>query len=271
MVSELPARETPELEARGLEYRYAGGGFHLRPLDARFAPGGFAVVLGSNGSGKSTLVRLLGGLLPPRAGEVRLGGRALERVARLERSRTVAFLAQDEPRRVPFTAFETVMMGRYPFQGRWPFDSARDLEVARAAMQRADVTHLRERLVPELSGGERQRVYLARALAQEPRILLLDEPAASLDLAHQVELYEFLRELNREEGITVVAVSHEINLATRYCDQVLLLKAGELHASGSPAELLTAEQLSRTFDVDVRELSDEASGRPVFLPRGPRR
>lgn len=265
MATDLAA---PALEAASVSYRYGGeGAFSLDDVQLTFPAGSFSVVLGPNGSGKSTLVRLLGGLLvPQRGGVVRLEGRPLSSIPQKERGRAVAFLAQDEPRRVPFSVFDVVMMGRYPYQGAWPFDSTADLDVARAAMQRTDVLQFSDRLIAELSGGERQRVYLARALAQQPRILLLDEPAASLDLAHQVELYDFLRELNRDEGLTVIAVSHELNLATRYCDNVVLLRPGRVAHAGSPDDLLTEAVLGEIYEIPVRRFVDPASGRAVFLP-----
>jgi iron complex transport system ATP-binding protein len=257
----------PAIRARGAGYSYGRGGFALAGVDLDLEPGSFTVILGPNGSGKSTLVRLLGGLVAPHAGSVTLGDRPAAARTPRERGRLVAFVTQDEPRQMPFSAFEIVMMGRFPYQGVWPFDSTQDIETARAAMSRMEVDRFADRLLADLSSGERQRVYLARALAQQPLVLLLDEPAANLDLAHQVELYRFLAQLNAESGITIAAVSHELTVATEHAGQIVLLKAGRVQHVGAPADVLTEAALSAVFDVRVRTLVDPATGQRVFAPR----
>lgn len=257
----------PHLAVKGLGFRHPRGAFNMADVTFDLAPGSFTVVLGQNGSGKSTLARLLGGLLRPAAGTIDLGGAPLASLPAKRRGRAIAFLSQDEPKDVPFTAFEIVLMGRYPWQSLWPFDSITDRDIAMSCMERTDTLRLADRPIEALSGGERQRVYMARALAQTPRILILDEPASNLDLSHQVDLWSFLGELNRRQGLTVLAVSHEINLATRFADQIVLLKAGRLLAAGPPDDILREDRLATTYDVAVRALPDPESRRPIFLVR----
>jgi iron complex transport system ATP-binding protein len=262
MVYEPP----PHVVAEGLAFAYFSGERAVDGIDLELTPGSFTVVLGPNGSGKSTLLRLMGGLLPPLSGTVRLGSLPLSTLPSKARAKALAFLAQDEPVRVASTVFDTVMMGRYGYQGLWPFDSSEDLAAAAAAMEEVGVTELADRYVAELSGGERQRVYLARALAQTPRILLLDEPASHLDVRHQLELYRFLGRWNRERGLTVLAVSHELDLSTRHADRVVLMSMGRIAAHGTPADVLTEETLSRVFGTRIRVAS--VDGRAVFIPEG---
>lgn len=261
------AAPIPPVIAESVTHRHAHGGFALGPIDLRLDPGSFTVILGPNGSGKSTLVRLIGGVLLPESGRVMFGDRDARRLAARERGRIVAFVTQDEPRRAPFTVFEVVMMGRFPHQDRLPFDRAADVDCARAAMRRMGVAELESRLLGEISSGERQRVYLARALAQQPKILMLDEPAANLDVCHQVELYETLERLNKEDGLTVVSVSHELNVATSAATQVVLLKNGTIQRTGSPRECLTDAELTRLFDVRVASVVDPAEDVRIFAAR----
>jgi len=254
----------PALVAEGLTFGYPQrAGQPSRPLfedlDLTLEPGGFTVVLGPNGAGKSTLIKLLAGLLAPERGVVRLGDRRLAELGGKERGRTLAYLDQDEPPHLPFSVLEVCLMGRFPHQAWWPFDSTRDLEACEHALDQAGALSLRDRPLAELSGGERQRVFLARALAQEPSLLLFDEPAANLDLAAQVELYRTLGRLNRELGMTVLCVSHEVNVATHAANQVVLLRRGGLRV-GPRDEVLTAEALTELYGTEIH------AGADGFLP-----
>ena len=222
-------------------------------------------LIGPNGSGKTTLVRILAGLLAPAAGTVRLDGRPLQAYRRGELARRLAVVPQDVAIDFPFTALEVVLMGRAPYLGALGFPGAHDLAVARAAMARLDVADLAARPLDRLSGGERQRVILARALAQEPDVLLLDEPTTHLDLRHQAGVHDVVRMLGRERGVGTVSVLHDLNLAAMYCDRLALLARGRIVAVGPPAAVLTAETLGAAYATEVYVSWNETTG-PVVLP-----
>ncbi len=203
--------------------------------------GGFLGVIGPNGSGKTTLLRILSGVLKPVQGHVFFDGRPLHEYGRRALARRMAVVAQEFGQTFPMTAEQVVLMGRFPHMARLAFESARDLGVVRRAMVKTDTVALAHRYFHELSGGERQRVVIARALAQEPEVVLFDEPTAFLDIRHQIEFFDFVWELNRDMGLTIVAVSHDINLAAQYCRELLLLSEGRVFEKG-PAERVVTEK-----------------------------
>ncbi len=252
------------LEAEAVSFAY-GRRAVLRGVSLAVAPGELLGVIGPNGSGKTTLVRILAGVLAPAAGGVRLAGRALASYRRAELARRLAVVPQDATVEFPFTALEVVLMGRAPHLSAFGFPRARDLAIARAAMARLDVGGLEDRPLDRLSGGERQRVLLARALAQEPEVLLLDEPTTHLDLRHQTELHDVVNDLRRERGLTAVSVLHDLNLAAMYCDRVALLAGGGVAAIGPPAAVLTADGLRAAYGTEVYVGWNEVTG-PVVLP-----
>jgi len=251
------------LDARGVSFAY-GGRAVLRDVDLTLARGETLGLIGPNGSGKTTLVRILAGLLAPSSGTVTIDGRPLATWARGELARRLAVVPQDVTIEFPFTALEVVLMGRAPYLGALGFPRALDLGVARAAMARLDVGGLEDRPLDRLSGGERQRVLLARALAQEPDILLLDEPTTHLDLKHQAGVHDVVRGLGRERGVGTVSVLHDLNLAAMYCDRLALLAGGRIVATGAPREVLTAERLSAAYATEIVVAENEATG-PVVL------
>jgi len=222
----------------------------LRDVSLHAAAGEIVGVIGPNGAGKSTLLRLLGGVLRPDSGEVRVGGRRLEELGRDEIGRRIAAVPQDTVIEFPFSVTEIVLMGRAPYARGFGFESAADLEIAGAAMQRTGVTDLATREVHELSGGERQRVVLARALAQQSEVLLLDEPTAYLDLRHEMEIFALLREIARQ-GRAIVIVLHDLTLAAACCDRLVLLSGGTVFASGAPAEVLTEAAIAQVYRIGV--------------------
>jgi iron complex transport system ATP-binding protein len=235
-------------------------------LSTTIEPRAFVGVVGPNGSGKSTLVRLLSGYLRPQRGRVWLGERELQRLGDRERARRIAVVPQDPPAALDFTVLEVVLMGRAPHLALLGVENWQDLEVARAAMDRTRTGHLAARLLGTLSGGERQRVLLARALAQQTPILLLDEPTSHLDVNYQIEILRLLRELRAEQGTTVLAVLHDLNLASLYCDRLLLLSAGRLAAEGSPIEVLTAPRLAAVYGAPIWCEVHAVTGKPAILP-----
>jgi len=249
------------LEARGLWFRYRAE-WTLQDVSLAVPPGEFLGVIGPNGSGKTTLLRLLDGILEPERGGVLLKGRELKRCSRREIARLVAVVPQEAPFEFPFAAEEVVAMGRSPHLAALAFEGAADLAVVRRAMESTDTWRLRDRNVNSLSGGERQRVLIARALAQEPEVVLLDEPTAFLDLRHQVELFELAGRLASEAGRAVVAVSHDINLASQYCRRIVLLREGKAFRVGSPDEVIRSEALAEAYGVKALVDVNPVSGTP---------
>jgi len=230
-------------------------------------------IVGPNGSGKTSLLKLLAKVLKPYAGDIALFGRDLASMPQVEAARTVAFVPQESPQIFSFTVMETILMGRYPhhhgatWSAGFSWESAEDVSIAEEAMQDTDLVHLAARSVTDLSGGERQRCMIARALAQAPQVLLLDEPTAFLDLQHQIAICGIVRRLKEERGLTVVFVSHDLNLASQSCDRILMLKAGALFRLGTPHDVIDADILRNVYDCDVLIDRHPESGVPrVTMP-----
>jgi iron complex transport system ATP-binding protein len=237
--------------------------FALREVEFEVEPGEIIGVIGPNSSGKTTLIRLLTRVLEPASGEIRLEGVPLRRLSRTDLARRVAVVPQGILPEFPFTVGELVLMGRYPHDPGRYFESSRDRSVAREAMEATGVLELAGTPLESLSGGERQRAAIARALAQEPRLLVLDEPTAHLDLRYQVEAAALLRRLNRERGTTVLLVSHDLNLAAEVCDRLVLLDGGTVAAIGAPETVLDETLLARVFGCAVVVDKNEATRRPI--------
>ena len=227
--------------------------------------GEWVAVLGPNGAGKSTLVRVLSGMLAPAAGRVLLDGRDLQGLARAEIARSLAVVPQDSDVAFGFSVREVVMMGRAPHQSSLLRVRAEDERAVSSALERCDIAGLANRAVAELSGGERRRVTLARALAQEAKVLLLDEPAAHLDARHAVSVGELVREEVDRRGIACVAVLHDLAAAARWADRVVLLAGGKVRADGPPAEVLKPELLEAVFEIPIRVAIDAESGLPYVV------
>ena len=228
--------------------------------------GGCTAVLGPNGSGKSTLLRVLLGTLAPRAGTAEFDGRPLAAWSRAELARAVGVVPQGEEVAFPIAVRDLVAMGRYPHLGPWRREGAADRRAVDEAMRRCDVSALADRPVANLSGGERQRAKVARALAQEPRALALDEPTAALDVGHEMAIWELLRDLGRS-GTTVLIVTHNLNLAARYADRLVLLDHGRVAAAGMPAEVLTRATVERVYGWPVRVVAHPGPGPDAGAPQ----
>jgi iron complex transport system ATP-binding protein len=237
--------------------------FALADVSVEIAPGEIVGVIGPNSSGKTTLIRLLTRVLEPASGEIRLEGVPVRGLSRTDLARRVAVVPQGILPQFPFTVGELVLMGRYPHDPGRYFESPRDRSVAREAMEATGVLELADMPLEHLSGGERQRAVIARALAQEPRLLVLDEPTAHLDLRYQVEVAALLRRLNRERGTTVLLVSHDLNLAAEVCDRLLLLNQGRVAALGAPEAVLDEALLASVFGCAVVVDKHETTRRPV--------
>jgi iron complex transport system ATP-binding protein len=220
---------------------------------------------GANGAGKTTLLRAASGVLRPDAGRVLLAGRPLGSYGRRELARQIAVVPQDTPFAFPFRAGEAVLMGRSPHLPRLGFEGPRDLAIARSSLAQVGIEALADRSILELSGGERQLVLLARALAQQPNVLLLDEPTAHLDLRHRLQVLELVREL-AAAGRSALVVSHDLSLAARSCDRLALLAAGRVLAVGPPAEVLSREAVLEVFGIEADVIAGP-DGTPLVLPR----
>ncbi len=232
------------------------------------APLSFAVrnreivaVLGANGAGKTTLLRALNGAISIKQGEILFAGDNLKTLSRREIARRVAVVAQENETKFPVTILEFVLSGRFAAGGTFGWETEKDLEIARAALRETDLANFENRLMNQLSGGERQRAVFARALASEARILLLDEPTANLDLAHQVSLLRLVRQKCDAEKYCAVVVTHDLNLAAEFADHILLLKHGKLMAAGAPETVLTNDNLRETFGVEVLLDANPKSGK----------
>ena len=265
---ELPRGEggpPTRLRAHGLALGY-GDPAIVHDVDLEVRPGALTVVVGANASGKSTLVRGLARLLPPAAGRVTLDGVDLGRLPSRRLARTIGVLPQSPIAPEGIRVAELVARGRYPHQGMFRGHRSDDDAIVAAALEATATSTLVDARVDELSGGQRQRVWIAMALAQQPRILLLDEPTSALDVAHQVEVLDVLRaEVAR--GMTVVLVIHDLTLAARYADELVVMAGGRILAQGAPGEVLTGEVVRRAFGIEARLLEDPDTGRPVILPR----
>jgi len=238
----------------------------LHGFDLAAEPGTVTALLGPNGAGKSTALRALARLLPPRQGGVSLGGRDIWRLPRSKFVRDVAFLPQEEAAAWPMTVEQVVLLGRVPHRGWLLPYSRRDREALGIALRQVGLDAMRNRNIDTLSGGERRRAQLARALAQDAGILLLDEPGAHLDLRHQVELFDLLRRLSRDCGATVVLSLHDLNLASLFADRAVLLCAGRVLAQGPCQEILTPPLLRDAFGVEVEVIQHPRYGVAMVLP-----
>ncbi len=255
-----PTPHAPSLELRGATVRYPGSATpQLDDVSFSVASGECVAIVGPNGAGKTTAIRALLGVTPLSSGQARILGEDVGTWARGSVARSVGVVSQREEPAFPVSVNEVVAMGRYPHLGAWRAPGPGDAAAIERAMLRADVAELGERLAQTLSGGEWQRVRIARALAQEPRVLVLDEPTSSLDLRHEMELFELVSGLAKD-GLAALLVSHHLNAAARFADRLVLMSAGRVAADGPPAEVLTAERLSAVFGwpVTVQRMPDGA-------------
>jgi len=240
----------------------------FRELSLSLEEGEILSLIGPNSSGKTTLMKLMDGLLEPKGGRVFLDGEEMGRLSRSRVARRVAAVLQEMEVPFSFTVAEIVLMGRAPYLGRFGWETRKDLDVAREAMALTDVAELENRPFAELSQGEKQRVSMARALAQQPGVILLDEPASHLDINHQVEIHELIRRLNLERNLTVLNISHDLNLAAEYSHRIALLHRGSIYALGTPSDVITEENIRRVYETTVMVEKNPLSGAPRVTPVG---
>lgn len=242
----------------------------LRSISFDVCEGEFLGVIGPNGSGKSTLLKAMAGVLSPASGCVMLDGRAVSQIPGRELARYLAVVPQDNPITFDYTVLEIVLMGRSPHLGRFQVESGSDFDIAKDALRRTNLLAFADRKIGELSGGERQRAMIARALAQETDILFLDEPTAHLDINYQVEILHLAQRENLDCGKTVVAVLHDLNLASEFCDRLVMLCEGRVFADGTPEDVITAENVREVYGTSVWVRRHPTSGRPYVLSLGSR-
>ncbi|MDX2447074.1 MAG: ABC transporter ATP-binding protein [Desulfobacterales bacterium] len=242
-----------------IQYAYARSPV-LQDITFSVSPGDFFIIIGPNGSGKTTLMKLIAGIAQPGAGMVKILDNPIHSYSRRTLARKIAFVPQSVPIDFPFTVKEVVLMGRSPYQGMLGLENRDDIEKMRQAITFTGMTHLADRKMSQLSGGECQRAFIARAICQEPSVLLLDEPTASLDLSHQIRIMDLMEKLKAEKQITIVMVSHDVNLAAMYGNRLLLLDKGCIAEIGPPSEVLTYQNLEKSYGctllVDKNPLGD---------------
>jgi iron complex transport system ATP-binding protein len=266
-VTTAPRNAAHEFRAHDLTLAY-GDRVVVEELDLALAPGRITAIVGANGCGKSTLLRALARLVPPKSGQVVLDGAALHRRPAREVARTLGLLPQSPVAPEGITVADLVGRGRHPHQRLLARFSPADYTAVAAALEATGTLELAERSVDELSGGQRQRVWIAMALAQETDILLLDEPTTFLDVAHQIDVLDLLTDLNRERGTTVVMVLHDLNLASRYADELVAVRDGQVLASGAPRDIVPPALVEEVFGLASIVLPDPVSGAPLVLPAG---
>ena len=247
------------LEVKDIRVSY-GERAVLRDVSLTLQGGEIVALLGANGAGKTTLIRALNGTLPLSGGEIILNGRPLASISRREIARNVAVVAQENETRFPVTVLEFVLSGRFVHGNAFGWESEANVEFAEKALADCDLAEYETRLMNHLSGGERQRVVLARAIATNARILLLDEPTANLDLAHQAMMFTLVRERCGESNYSAIVITHDLNLASEFADQIIMLQDGAVAAKGEPEKVLTAENVRDVFSVEVMLDRNPASG-----------
>jgi len=236
----------PSINVKNLSHSF-GDALVLKNISFQVPQRDFFIIIGPNGSGKTTLMKVISGILKPQNGELKILNRPIDQYHRKALAKTIAFVPQMTFADFPFTVTEIVLMGRSPYLGILGLEQENDLEVANQAISFTGLENLAHRKLDQLSGGEQQRVFIARAICQEPDIILLDEPTASLDLAYQVRIMDLMEKLKTEKGITVVMVSHDVNLAAMYADHLMLLHKGQVVCQGLPDEVLTYKTLEETY------------------------
>jgi len=254
------------LRADKVSFAYRGGTPVLQEVSLAVARGDLIGVIGPNGSGKTTLLKILGGMLQPTTGTVFLGDSLLGSWSRRDVARRIAFVPQETHSSFDFSVLDVVLMGRFPHLGAFALEGPEDLAIARDALQATGTSLFETRSFNTLSGGEKQRVVIASALAQRAELLLLDEPTASLDIGHQLEVAALLARLNREQHVTMVLTTHDLNFAASLCRHLMLVRDGRVIASGATGEVLTASAVKALYDVDADVGLHPRAGRLTVTP-----
>lgn len=240
----------------------------LKGITNTFEKGQFYGVLGPNGSGKTTFIRHLIGLLRTQTGNIQLEGKSLQEYHKKELATTISFVPQNTYLEADFTVYDIVAMGRTPYLRRFESRSSQEEKLIEEALQITNTLNMKDAKFNQLSGGEAQRVLVARAIAQDTPWMILDEPISHLDIKHQVELMETLRSLNEKKGKTIIAILHDLNLTSAYCNQAILMKDGQIYASGETNEVLIHENLKTVYGLDFEIMTNPGSGMKYYMPCG---
>ncbi len=249
------------IEVKSIFFKYQKD-WVLNNISFNVKKGDFLGIIGPNGSGKTTLLKILHRLISPERGEIIIEGKLIQKMDRIEIARKIGVVSQETHLLFPFRVIEVVLMGRNPYLGHLLFETKKDLEIARRAMELTEIASLSDRFMDELSGGERKRVFIARALAQEPEIILLDEPTANLDIHHQIDFLNLIQNLNKEKGLTIIMASHDINISAEFCNRLILLQNGNIFKIGTPSEVITQENIECVYGCKVFVDKNPFSGMP---------
>ena len=250
------------IQIKDLNFSYAAKKT-LEDINLKINTGEFVGIVGPNGSGKTTLLKNICQILKPDQGIVLIDGQAHYKSKEL--AQKLAMVSENGPVNFDFTVLEIVLMGRTPFLSRFQQERKEDMEIAKRSMEATDTLQFAERPITQLSAGERQRVFIAQCLAQTPKIILLDEPTNYLDINHKIKIFNFFSALNKEKGITILSVLHDLNLASRYCDKLILMSGGKIFALGKTEDVLTVVNIQKVYGVDVIIKRDETVGKLIVL------
>jgi iron complex transport system ATP-binding protein len=237
----------------------------IKDLSFQLLPRELLGLVGPNGCGKTSIIKSLSRVLPVRSGRILLDGKELTGISRNELARLIGVVPQNPYLPETFTVFEVVILGRNPYLGLLSGESSNDMAIVWQAMERTGITHLAKRRIGELSGGEKQRVTIARVLAQEPQVILLDEPTANLDISHQLDILDLITSLCYEKTIAGLIAIHDLNIAAQYCTRIMMLKNGRIHAEGTPSAVVTAENIREVFQTNSTILTHPENNLPVVL------
>jgi iron complex transport system ATP-binding protein len=260
--------ESPILEAKNVSFHYTHEKEEaITNASFKIKQGDFLGIIGPNGSGKSTLLKMAAGILAPSKGEVSYRDQPIPDYKKKDFAKLAAWIPQETGMVFPFRTEEVVLMGRYPYKSGFSFETTEDLEIASEVMELTGTKFLFGKKFTEISGGEKQRVLIASALAQKPETLILDEPISFLDIKYQIEILEILRILNLKHSVTVIIALHDLNLASKYCSRLLLLKNGKMVREGSPNTILEQSIIESVYETQIKTLIDEEDGSSIILPR----
>lgn len=252
------------LQIKDLRFKYSTEDV-LKMISFDIPKGSFVSILGPNGSGKTTLLKSVSHLVRPQEGTIHINNKSLREYHHKELARTIAVVHQNQPTEFDFTVEDVVLMGRYPHLRQFQSESSKDQEVARTAMKLTATTHLKDKNLKHISGGERQRVMIARALAQETETLLLDEPISHLDIKYQLEILKVCQSLSKEKKMTIVTTLHDINMAARFSDYIILMREGKIVEMGSPEAVITPENIASVYDVEALVSRTPATGNHLHV------
>ena len=240
----------------------------IEDLSFQLHSGELLGLVGPNGCGKTSIIKSLSRVLTPGSGRILLDGKELTVISRHELARIIGVVPQNPYLPETFTVFEVVILGRNPYLGMFGAETAHDMAIVWQAMEKTDITHLAKRRIGELSGGEKQRVTIARVLAQEPQVILMDEPTANLDISQQLDILDLITGMCGEKNIAGLIAIHDLNIAAQYCTRILMLKNGQMYAEGTPGEVITAENVRKVFDTETTIYPHPENNLPMVLPNG---